>query len=470
MTGKGDSAGSTLTANYASGTRAARWSSRASAFPSSRYTSRPGSSSPSSPCAAPPSRAGSCWPTAPRSARLTRTCRLPSAPQAAPSHSVHPDGGRRRHHDHRHADRRRNRQRVLTISAACGDRLLLTERNAMAAQWEEPAPTRQERIQPDKSARVLVIPAPAIACGADARHLRAAAPHRDRVVRGGGRHRPRLGTVKAWLATVAVLFAVVQVASSLVMYAGRFPGSPRRRGRHAAPRWSGRIAFIVTVPVAVHCLYALGFETFNLRVIVHSIAYCLFFGTFTVKMLALTRKGLPNWCWCSARPSSRCSPSYGSPRLLLFLDLWIPPMSGRGAAAGPGGLRYARCWPLPPCRGRGHPGLTAPPTTPTTADRRAAAVVVLTSQAAVAVPPPRAHGRREAPRPCAHHHRGGRGRRRQDHPRPERRRHAAGGGNVQGVSARSASPRAASSTRSPSGPSTARATAASSALQGRLGR
>ena len=52
---------------------------------------------------------------------------------------------------------------------------------------------------------------------------------------------------------------------------------------------------IATVPVAVHCLYTLGFETFNLRVIVHSIAGCMFFGTFTVKMLALTRKGLPNW-------------------------------------------------------------------------------------------------------------------------------------------------------------------------------
>jgi hypothetical protein len=30
-------------------------------------------------------------------------------------------------------------------------------------------------------------------------------------------------------------------------------------------------------------------------VLAHSIAGCLFFGVFTAKMLALTRRGLPNW-------------------------------------------------------------------------------------------------------------------------------------------------------------------------------
>ena len=100
--------------------------------------------------------------------------------------------------------------------------------------------------------------------------------------------------MKAWLATVAVLFAIVQVASSLVMY-GKVSWITAPPWIGTLHRWSGRIAFIFTVPVAVHCLYALGFETFNLRVIVHSICGCLFFGVFTVKMLALTRKGLPNW-------------------------------------------------------------------------------------------------------------------------------------------------------------------------------
>src|SRR6516225_9542599 len=78
------------------------------------------------------------------------------------------------------------------------------------------------------------------------------------------------GYVKSWLATVATVFAVVQVVSALVMY-GKVP-------RVAAPswigglhRWSGRIAFLLSVPVAVHCLYALGFQDYSTRVLIHSI-------------------------------------------------------------------------------------------------------------------------------------------------------------------------------------------------------
>jgi hypothetical protein len=163
----------------------------------------------------------------------------------------------------------------------------------MAAQWEEPAPTRQERIQPDKSGRVLVIPAlvgciVALTLGIYGRLHSPTGVAVDVI----GFSSP--GTVKAWLATVAVLFAIVQVASSLVMY-GKVSWITAPPWIGTLHRWSGRIAFIFTVPVAVHCLYALGFETFNLRVIVHSVCGCLFFGVFTVKMLALTRKGLPNW-------------------------------------------------------------------------------------------------------------------------------------------------------------------------------
>jgi hypothetical protein len=39
-------------------------------------------------------------------------------------------------------------------------------------------------------------------------------------------------------------------------------------------RWSGRLAFLVSIPVAMHCLYALGFQAFDLRVLVHSLLGC----------------------------------------------------------------------------------------------------------------------------------------------------------------------------------------------------
>jgi hypothetical protein len=62
---------------------------------------------------------------------------------------------------------------------------------------------------------------------------------------------------KAWLTTGAVAFAVVQVISAWVMY-DRVPGIPPPRWSGAMQRGSGRIAFRLAVPVAVHCLYALG--------------------------------------------------------------------------------------------------------------------------------------------------------------------------------------------------------------------
>ena len=102
------------------------------------------------------------------------------------------------------------------------------------------------------------------------------------------------GAVKSWLATGAFVFALVQVGSALVMY-GKVP-------RVAAPswigglhRWSGRAAFLLAVPVAVHCLYALGFQGYSTRVLVHSVLGCAFFGAFTIKMLVLPKSDLPNW-------------------------------------------------------------------------------------------------------------------------------------------------------------------------------
>ena len=163
----------------------------------------------------------------------------------------------------------------------------------MAAPFEPPAPTRLDPVQPASSAGVLVVPAlvgclVALTLGIYGRlHSPTGV-----AVDIAGFSSP--GTVKAWLASAAVVFALVQVGSALVMY-GKVPWIAAPSWIGALHRWSGRIAFILTVPVVVHCLYALGFQTYNVRVLVHSIAGCLFFGTFTVKMLSLTRRGMPGW-------------------------------------------------------------------------------------------------------------------------------------------------------------------------------
>ncbi|WP_405168148.1 DUF6529 family protein [Nocardia sp. NBC_01499] len=99
--------------------------------------------------------------------------------------------------------------------------------------------------------------------------------------------------VKTWLATVAFVLALGQFVSALAIY-GKLPvRAPSWIG--AAHVWSGRLAVLVSVPVAVHCLFALGFQQYDTRVLLHSLVGCFFYGAFVTKMLLLTRKGLPGW-------------------------------------------------------------------------------------------------------------------------------------------------------------------------------
>src|SRR5689334_22016585 len=56
-------------------------------------------------------------------------------------------------------------------------------------------------------------------------------------------------TVKVWLATLAALCAVVQLVSALIMYGKIKIKAPSWIG--TLHRWSGRVAFLATVPVAM---------------------------------------------------------------------------------------------------------------------------------------------------------------------------------------------------------------------------
>jgi len=101
-------------------------------------------------------------------------------------------------------------------------------------------------------------------------------------------------SVKSWLATVALLLVVVQLVTALAMF-GRLPALAGRNWLGPVHRWSGRAAVAVTVPVVAHCLYALGFQYDQPRVLLHSLLGCLFYGAFTAKMLGLSRDDSPGW-------------------------------------------------------------------------------------------------------------------------------------------------------------------------------
>lgn len=101
--------------------------------------------------------------------------------------------------------------------------------------------------------------------------------------------------LKTWLSTITLVLIVVQLLSAMWMW-GRLPGAGSAPG-WVVPfhRWSGSVAFVVSLPVAFHCLWALGFGTTPTRVVVHSIAGCAFYGAYASKMLGLRLRNLPGW-------------------------------------------------------------------------------------------------------------------------------------------------------------------------------
>jgi hypothetical protein len=100
---------------------------------------------------------------------------------------------------------------------------------------------------------------------------------------------------KVWLATIALGLALVQVATAARIY-GRLSVLPRRGvGIARVHRWSGRLAFLVTLPVFFHCVTILGWQTPNARVALHSLLGTFVYGVFAAKVLIVRDRSLPGW-------------------------------------------------------------------------------------------------------------------------------------------------------------------------------
>jgi hypothetical protein len=102
---------------------------------------------------------------------------------------------------------------------------------------------------------------------------------------------------KAWATTVVLLLALFQLWSALRMW-GKVSW-PREM-----PSWwgdghrlSGTLAFALSLPVAFHCLWALGFEPdfTELRRFAHSLLGCFFYGAFAAKVLIVRSHAGPSW-------------------------------------------------------------------------------------------------------------------------------------------------------------------------------
>ncbi|HEX6149817.1 DUF6529 family protein [Nocardioides sp.] len=100
--------------------------------------------------------------------------------------------------------------------------------------------------------------------------------------------------MKAWLATAAAVLLLVQILTALWMW-GRLGSQPAPDWVGPTHRWSGAFAFVLTLPPALHCMWALGFATDSPRALVHSLVGCLFYGAYAAKMIGLRSRNLPGW-------------------------------------------------------------------------------------------------------------------------------------------------------------------------------
>jgi hypothetical protein len=113
-----------------------------------------------------------------------------------------------------------------------------------------------------------------------------------------GQAGPDTLSLKSWLATGVLAFAVIQLALALWMF-GKLPGV-----RAAPPEVStfhrvfGSAAILLTIPIAYHCAFAYGVQThIDTRIAVHSIAGCFLYGAFVAKVVLVRSPGwrVPRW-------------------------------------------------------------------------------------------------------------------------------------------------------------------------------
>jgi len=118
--------------------------------------------------------------------------------------------------------------------------------------------------------------------------------------------------MKAWLATAAVVLACGQLLTAARIYKLlRFP--PQGRFYHRVHRWSGRAAILLTLPVAYHCVFLLGFSTHSPRVLMHSLLGSALYGAVVAKVLIVRSSRFAHWVL----------PVAGGLLFSILLGLWL---------------------------------------------------------------------------------------------------------------------------------------------------
>lgn len=118
--------------------------------------------------------------------------------------------------------------------------------------------------------------------------------------------------LKAWLTSAALVLAGGQLILAAGMY-GVFGLSRATRVYQVTHRWSGRLAMLLTLPVAFNCLFDLGNYPFDERVMIHATLGAFIYGIFVAKLLLIRNDRAPGWLL----------PVAGSALFATILGLWL---------------------------------------------------------------------------------------------------------------------------------------------------
>ena len=102
---------------------------------------------------------------------------------------------------------------------------------------------------------------------------------------------PSVLSMKAWLTTGVSCWPSPRPSRRRGCTAGCPASASPPRWIATAHRWTGTAAFLLALPVAYHCLWSLGWRGTDVRVVVHGVLGCAFFGALTTKLLALRIDG-----------------------------------------------------------------------------------------------------------------------------------------------------------------------------------